>query len=473
MPNLNYDIGTSAGLTSYVLPRLWGGWLYRTDWYPPRKELIPEIATAMPEKVDDTTYRIKIRDNGKFHNSKPITAEDVVFTIDLVKKPEASPYFAQFLAIIDQANALSDTEIEIKLTTTTTLLAERLSLITIRPKGMSEPFGLKPISAGPYRVVSATSDREVVLEKFDDYVGDRKVNYERIQLSIATEGNARISGLQSGRFKIVERVPPSAYDQLRGNAGLKAEGVDTWIWIPVSFNCSRPPFDDVRTRQAVAYGIDRDAITEASHAGMARPAWFGPYPEDHPEFIKPRTVYRYDAAKARSLLADAGYADRGTPIDVLVPSGEVNSSQGPIVEQNLRSIGFKPNMIPSTPEASASRQAEGRFDMVLSDSGGDNSIFSPSLEFLLRFSFTGFVSENLAQWKNEKSKHLVEILDNAVRAADDAERKDYLAQAMNIVQDEIPFLALHHLKLVTGWSDQVKDFKPLPTYGLVVDGAHG
>lgn len=451
----------------------WGERLYRIDPYPPRADLLPELATGLPTEIEPTVYRIAIREGVTFHNGSPLTAEDVAFTLNWIKDPDLGSLWNQFLGFIADTRAVGTHEIELTLSSPTTLLASRLVLLPIRPKTATEPFVLEPIGSGPYRVVEAQSDTRIVLERFEEYSGDRDMSYDRLEFDIVTDANARIAGVRTGQFKMIDEVPVSAVDQLSGSEELSVEAVDSFEWSLLYFNCGRPPFNDIRARQAVMYAIDREAIKETIFSGNVEPAWAGFVSPGHSEFIEPRTLYRFDPDHARSLLADAGLGSEPVPIELLVLSDdEAVRAQGPIVEQNLRDVGFEPNLVPIQQVASNARKSEGQFDIQIAGPA-DWSVFSPSLEFLIRGSFTGFVVRTLAHWDEDRATEVERLVDSALSAPDEAAKEQALSEAINLIQDEVPLGPMFHGKRISAVSRQLQGFRPLPTYGVLLDGVRG
>lgn len=467
-PNLEPSVIPTVG--AIVSSWLWGERLYRVDQFPPRAELIPELAVDMPEEVSPTTWRVNLREGVTFHDGSPLTAEDVVFTFDWIRDPEIGSLWPQFLGFIAEVRATGEHQVEFELTTPTTLLAARLVLVPIRPRTATAPFEMQPVGTGPYKVVSAVSDEQIVMERHESYSGSREPMYDRLELTRVTDANSRLSGLRSGQFTMIEDVSAGAFASLEGGSGVQAEAVDSYAWTVLYFHCGKPPFDDARVRQAVMHAIDRESIAQAAFFGHAEPAWAGFISPEHPEFTEPRTVYRYDPGHARQLLADAGLGDGPIPVDLLVHSdNDFASAQLTIVEQNLRDIGFEPNTTPLESTAGDTRMVEGDYHLTL-DGAADWSLFSPDLAFLLGGSFTGFVTQQMVYWTGDPASEVQRLVDEAVAAADEATRHTLLAEAQNLVQDEVPIGALFHKKQLTGWSDDVHDgFRPLPMAGVAID----
>lgn len=469
-PTTGSQVGTIA-VNNFVYESL-----YRLDPFPPRTEVSPELAAGLPEELSPTSYRIRLREGVTFHDGSPLTAEDVVFTIQRIKDPATKSLFARFFEIITAVRATGEHELELTLAAPTTLLVQRLVLVKGMSKaavtGSPDAVKLKPVGTGPYRVSSAVSGQRVELTRFDGYSGPRAAGYDDVRVSVVADANARISGLRSGQSKIIEDVPASAFASLADASGVTAEGVPSEHLTGLMFHCGKPPFDDVRVRQAVMYAIDRGAITDTSFFGKASPVWGSVIPESNPDHVAPRTTYRYDPAHAKQLLAAAGHAAGGVRIDFIAGTLDYLASQSPIIEDNLRAVGFDPNVIPGELESLYSRVTAGEYNLFLMK-GDTSALGTTDAEFALRWIYYGEIPRNFLYWTGAPLARVEQLLDEALSAADDATRTRLLGEVQNIVQDEVPIGRLHRTDQLTGWSRDLRGFRPSPTAGFVLDGVRG
>jgi peptide/nickel transport system substrate-binding protein len=466
-PTTASQVGTAA-INAFVYEAL-----YRLDPFPPRTKVSPELATEIPRQITPTKYRIKLREGVTFHDGSALTADDVVFTIERIKDAKTKSLFARFFKPITGVRAVGDNEIEISLSVPTTLLPQRLALVRVMSKaavGASpDSLKLKPIGTGPYQVSSAVSGREVVLKKFDKYSGPRQITVPKLQIDVTADANARVAALRSGKAGAIDDVPGSAYASLSRTKGIKTGAVPSGDSSILLFHCGKPPFDDARVRRAVLYAIDRDSITRSSFFGQAEPAWSGEVAPDHPDFVKPDTVYRYDPQEARRLLAEAGHGSDGIKIDFLVGDLDYLASQGPVIEKNLKDVGFVSNLIPGELESLYSRVTAGTYNMFLAKTD-PSALGAADTEFVLRWGFTDALVDQFLYWKTPEAKQVAKLLDQAWAATDEAGRRKALGQVQNIIQQEAPRATLHHKKQLTAWSDKLAGFRPLPVTGFSFDG---
>lgn len=453
-PSLNpiSDPGTVVG--SFVFETL-----YRVVPSSEEPEIVPELATDMPEQVTPTSYRVTLREGVTFHDGGPLTAEDVVFTwqqtMDLANE---SPY-ATSLEFIENVRAAGPLELEFDLAAPTSLLAGRLAVMSIASKAAftssPESQDLQPVGSGPYRVVSAATGEQAALQRFDGYTGTREFSYDELVMHVVPDDNARLAGLRTGQYAIARSVPGTAYSQLEGEEGIEIASVPGAFDLMLMFRTDRPPFDDVRARQAVMNAIDRDAIVETVFFGHAQPAWTDAIAPTLAGSIDAEPAYSFDAARAEELLAEAGLGDSPIPIDLLVTDLFGIPQQAPIVEENLRAVGFEPSMIPGDIQAHASRAAAGEYNLWLT--AGGVGVGAPDAEWVMRILYSGVFVPNQAAWDNAE---LGGLIDEAFQAPDVAARDEALAEAQNLIQAEAPLVPLIFTNEITAWSDSLQGYEP-------------
>ncbi|TDD70739.1 ABC transporter substrate-binding protein [Jiangella aurantiaca] len=465
-PFRDLDPTTSPLVSTFAIVDLVYEPLYRVDPFPPR-ELTPVLATELPREINPTTYRIHLREGTTFHDGSPLTADDVVFTLDRIRNPETnSPYLTSF-TVIDAVTAVSDTEIELTLKHPTTLLAERLALIWVLSRNATsnspDALKLEPIGTGPYRVQSAVSEQSISLESFSDYQGDRRLGFVELEISVVPDDNARVSGLRTGQFSVIENAPANTYETLSNLDGISIEAVPSSLATYLMFHTAQPPFDDPRVRRAVLYAIDRDSITQIAFAGHAEPAWSHMTSPQIAGAVETSTVYSYDVDRASELLAEAGLGG-GITIDMLINNDETLTQQAPIIQENLRQVGITANVIPGDIQAQAQRAIDGNYHMWLTSA--DAGAFAGDAEWGLRWLYGGAFVPRQARWENAG---LIEMLDIALAAPDLDTRNQALAEAQHLLQTEAPLIPVHFVDKVTAWDSALDGYQPLPKSGFGLD----
>jgi peptide/nickel transport system substrate-binding protein len=445
--------------------------LYRLDLYD-RSVLKPQLATDMPQQVGPKTFRIPIRKGVTFHDGTPLTADDVVFTINRILSPKTNSLLVAFFPFLNSssARAISPTVVELDLLTPCTLLPQRLALVHVMSQAaVTGPNGkavttTAPIGSGPYKVSSFVSDQQITLERFSNYSGSLPVTYKTIHLPQIQNDTPRLAGLETGTYTAIEDVPIADFNNL-SHPNISKAAVQSFGQTDLLFHCGKPPFNDYRARQAVLYALNRELMTTDAFFGHAIPAWDNCLLPSNPGYITPTTIYSYDPDKAKSLLAAAG-VKKGTPIQFLISSDvDYIISSGPIIQQNLDAIGLDCQLIPGASNSLYGRVTQGKFNAFLSP--GDTSLLGVyDTEALLRWDYYGTTASQFYFWTDSWAKQTNSLLNQALASPTVSGRNAALATVQNIIQTQAPAPTIHFKKQLTAWSDNLVGFRPMPTGAL-------
>ena len=269
-------------------------------------KIIPELATHW-ERVDDLTWRFWIREGVKFHDGTPLDAEAVKISLERSFK---SPYGYLDKDLFGSVE-VEDTHV---LTIHTlapypTLLNDLAICITAihSPKALAEygdQIGMHPTGTGPFKLESYKPNEETVLVRNDDYWGGAPY-LDKVVFRPIPDPATRLLAFEAGTVDvIIDPAPEQVVKYERDSRYTVVKGPNTRIvWL--GFNCGAEPFNNRLLRQAVAYAINYEEIINHICEGQVRPA-AGPVP---PELMtKPiERWFTYDPARAKKLLADAGY----------------------------------------------------------------------------------------------------------------------------------------------------------------------
>ncbi|MCG8337222.1 MAG: ABC transporter substrate-binding protein [Proteobacteria bacterium] len=274
--------------------------------------IIPRLAERW-ENPDDKTYVFYLRKGVRFHDGKPLTAEDVKFTFDHLKNKETKSLFAgTYNKSIDSIKVINPHKVEFKLKQVVASFTTSI-IMPIIPKHVvtaGDDFPKKLIGSGPFKFVSQ-SPNQIVLEKNTDYYkGSPKV--DKVVYKIIKDDNTRFLKMRKGELDLVinsmplkkindfRKKPLNNMYRVIENPGLSYQYL--------SFNVSAPEVQDVRIRQAIAHGIDVKEIVKYRLQGHAKQSfgvlsaqnWYTE--EDVPKFT-------YDPETAKKILEEAGFKD--------------------------------------------------------------------------------------------------------------------------------------------------------------------
>lgn len=288
-------------------------------------ELIPWLATKW-ERSSPTVWTITLRDDVKFHDGKPMTAEDVAFSMSEKRiwgdKPEA-PRGKRYARGIVRVEATGPNTVEIETASPDPAFANRLvtPLGFVLPKHYYEEigpdaFGQAPVGTGPYKLVSFDPSDKLVAVANDNWWAGKPPAAE-ITWKVVPEYSTRYAGLAAGEFDMIVGVPTDQIPVVENTPGVKVLSQSIENYPMFAFNMMATeelpdnPLQDVNLRKAMVSAIDRDAITEALWAG----ATFTPAPFNFPEYgayYDPdrKSRYSFDKDKAKELVAKSGYDGR-------------------------------------------------------------------------------------------------------------------------------------------------------------------
>ena len=300
--------------TEAVLRNIFDSLVFRTH----EGEVIPWLAHTW-RALDDTTFEFELVEGVTFHNGEPLTAEDVVFTFERILTEggvggQTSPR-AGLLGPIDRVEAVDDHTVRFHYRETfpQRLLEQALVHFQIVPKDHVEAVGVEefarhPVGYGPYVFVSGSIDSQVTLRRNPDYWHGAP-RLETLVFRMMPEPSTRVAALLSGEVHIIQEVPGDLVERIDAAPGVSVHTAPGTRAYFIELNVSKPPFDDVRVRQALNYAIDWENILSNIYRGYGQrlstgflPSGFGFDPDLEP--------YPYDPERARELLREAGYAVR-------------------------------------------------------------------------------------------------------------------------------------------------------------------
>jgi peptide/nickel transport system substrate-binding protein len=290
--------------------------------------LIPQAARGVTVSPDGLEYRFKLRNDVKFHNGASLTADDVKFSferiIDPAVKSTRRPYFAD---IVDKVDIADEETVLVRLKQRDAVFLNKVAaFVALVPKAYVqslpsvEAFAKAPIGAGPYRLVEHKIGQSLELTRFDDYYGE-KPGIKRLIFKFIPDASSRVNALVTGEVDMADSIAASDAKRIESTAGLDAIPVPMGSPLHIRLYANEPntPLHDPRVRLALNYAIDVNSIIKNVMHGIGKPLTTfisSYYPVGVDPDLKP---YGYDPAKARKLLAEAGYA-RGFETELLSPT---------------------------------------------------------------------------------------------------------------------------------------------------------
>lgn len=436
------------------------------DLDPATREPYAALATAMPEKIDDRTYRATLREGATFHDGSPVTVDDVVYSFQRILAPANSSLMAQFLPFLAEVSAPDATTVEFRLSYPFELFASRISVAKIVPKKLVEAdakgFDAKPVGSGPFALVEATKQDKIVFKKFEAYNGPKPAKVSNMIWRLVADSAARVSAMDSGRVVAIEDVP--YVDVARVGQKAKLESVQSFGMLFLMFNCAQAPFSDKRVRQALHYAVDYDKIIETAMIGNGTAA-SSYLQEGHPEYHRAATVYAHDPEKARALLAEAGVGNLSITL-MTTDTGWVKDI-APLLKESFDAVGVTTTLDSNESGGQYNKVEAGDFQVLAAP--GDPSVFGNDTDLLLSWFYASETwTKKRFRWADTPGhQRVLDLMKQAGDAKDDAGRRQAWGQAIDVLADEVPLYPIIHRKLPTAWNDEsLTGFAPLPTTGL-------
>ncbi len=309
--------------------------------------IVPQLAESW-RLVDDTTWQLKLRRGVVFHDGEPFNAEAVRFTFQRVLDPEQKSPNRANMAEIARVDVIDDYTVNLVTRQPYAPLINRLlDFPMVPPKYTAEKgnqgMALKPVGTGPYRFVELVKDDRLVVEAFDrHWRGAPKIR--RIVYKPIPEPFTRAAALRNNEVDLITTIPPSLARELERVGGLRVQRVpSSWI-IYLGLNAFKKPLSDVRVRQALNYATDVDAIVKNVLEGSGR-RLEGPLTPQMFGYDASVKGYAHDPARARKLLAEAGYPD-GLEITLESPAGRYQGDKeiAEALGGQWQKAGFKPKV---------------------------------------------------------------------------------------------------------------------------------
>lgn len=307
-------------------------------------EMIPAVAEKYELSEDGTTYTFTLREGVKFHNGQTVTAEDVVYSINrcaAVPEGQEKPLVAAFSAV-KSVEALDEKTVAV------TIAQRDLEFISYMTAAIIpadyENQDTAPVGTGPFRFVSRTPQQDFVMERFEDYWG-APAWLDKVTYKICENADALVMNLNGGSIDLCAHLTSAQASQLNQNFQV-LEGTMNLVQA-IYLNNQAKPFDNQMVRQALCYAIDRQGIMDMVADGHGTAVGSSIYPAFTKYFL-PELVdkYPHDVAKAKELLAQAGYPD-GFDMTISVPNNyQPHMDTAEVVAEQLREAGINVTIQP-------------------------------------------------------------------------------------------------------------------------------
>jgi peptide/nickel transport system substrate-binding protein len=357
--------GMEAGIDSYLFPGtfhyIWAPSVYDNllGFNPVKGEFVGQLARSWSQP-SPTTYEYELREDIKWHDGQPLTADDVVYTIEYLIDPKVNLRNKSNWAWIQSVEKLGPLKVRIVAKTPVPEGMMRMAESThIYPKHVHEPlankaaFGARPVGTGPFKITQFDKNAGIIAERNPTYVPTAAKARSGVGKMIGMPMNdtgSIIAAMLVGQADVAVELAPDQVTGLvetgRFEVSLGPPGLaHSFLGFPSAGAKSVPALGDVRVRKAIAMAIDRRQTFEVQYGDLGKT-------------LKPMeslcfkaqlgcgyntTMPAYDPAGAKKLLAEAGYADG---FDVDISTYPINVDEVTVVAGMLRAVGIRANVRP-------------------------------------------------------------------------------------------------------------------------------
>lgn len=305
--------------------------------------IVPALAESWSWSDDRLRLTFSLREAVRFHDGTALEIDDVVAKFERARDPDSGHTNSAYYEIIEAIESSAEDR-----TITFVLRRPSRSFLydlarpdsIVYPAGSADDQRRRPVGTGPFRFVDYREGSEVRLERFPDYYLAGVPYLDTVTFRILGDPNTRFAALLAGDVDMIgTSLTPEQFLRIRDRAGFVASEGTATTEITVAMNNARPPFDDLRVRQAIQHAIDKSAIVDGAMFGLGTIIGTHMSPAE-PYFIDLAGLYPYDPTRARALLEQAGYADGLSVIFELPEPYALERRAGQVVAQQLEAVGI-------------------------------------------------------------------------------------------------------------------------------------
>ncbi len=411
----------------------------------------PALAESWDVSPDQLTWTFHLRRGVTFHDGSPFTADDVVYSYRRIIDEQLTNAY-RFSAVTG-VTALDPSTVKITVKQPTPNLLVNIGgfkgmAIVQRKNVETGAIATHPIGTGPFAFKNATSGDSITLTANTNYWGGPPA-ISGVTFRFIPEASTALSALQAGEIDWTDSIPKQRVDELKGDDSITLGVTPSNDYWYLTLNEARKPWNDVRVRQAIAYGIDRDAIVQATSYGTATANQLA-IPKGSPWYTDYHG-YTRDIDKAKSLLGQAGVAN--LTLDMMATSEypeTVTAAQ--IIADNLSPLGITVKIRTVDFATWLDDQNNGNFDMLMMGWLGN---IDPD-DFYYAQQHTGGKS-NAQKYSNPTVDAL---LDAGRTETNPNARKDDYAKAATIIADDASYIYLYNPSLIAAWSTKLSGLQP-------------
>jgi peptide/nickel transport system substrate-binding protein len=427
----------------------------------PAGQLLPWLAQGHTVSTDGKTWTFALRPGVKFSDGKPVTADDVVFSIERAAGDANGPLsFLDFAISSLKADGASSVVATLSQPWAPFLSDISVFANAIVPKDFggqsASAFFASPVGTGPFTLKSFVKGGNVSLARNPHYWQAGKPYLDAVNFAYISDDNQRVLQLKSGEVQVISAVPPAQVSALAADSSVVLEQFPSWAADLLFFNEKVPQFADRNVRRAINYALDIPAIAKATTYGTAKPggSFFPPslqYYQDVPSLS-------FNVAAAKAELAKSKYP-HGFSFSLLVSSGNSQYvAAATIIQQQLKPLGITVTL--NQLDDAAFHTAFEAFNYQAMINGSTNDISDPDEMASFQVDVKGGGSHSF--WTYYDNPSAIALVHQAETEFDDAKRAALYGQIQAIVAQDAPYIALDYPPNIYAWSPRLHGFAVNP-----------
>jgi peptide/nickel transport system substrate-binding protein len=457
---LNLDPHVATAFSSFQVMDLIYESLLRLN--PRTLQVEPNLAQSWTVSSDGLIYTFTLRRDAVFSDGSTVDASDVKYTIDRILNPDTKSPQASFLAPVREVAVVNPFVVRVTLRQPT---ASFLSLLTIPSRGIipvnfEDKVGdprVRALGSGPF-ALAEFGPGSVRLTRNDRYwrkdaSGTRLPYADGVVYRVIPDAATLRAAVRAGEVDLIIGfgVDITAARALQGAAGLRIMSTPDLTYSLVGINASRPPFNDVRVRQALSLGVDREQLVQVVYGGRGTVG--GPIPPTLEEW-KPipgarLPNYRRDVNRAKQLLQQAGQSTVAVKM-MPIPTVPDAVQLAQVLKEQLAPAGFNVELEQVDFATFLARWRGSNFDTFVSLNGGS---IDPDIHLSRHIYSTG--STNVFKFT---SRDIDQLLDQARVTTDQARRVEMYGRVQRLIAEQVPFLFIAYADLFAVSRSQVQGF---------------
>ncbi|HMF69231.1 MAG TPA: ABC transporter substrate-binding protein [Phyllobacterium sp.] len=420
-------------------------------------KLGPSLAESWTQ-TGPTVWEFKLRKGVKFQNGEPFNAETVVNALNnRLKAPVPARAFSSKL--IASVEPVGEDVVKITTIEPSVLLPAQMAspATTILAPAAYKSGKVDPVGTctGPFKITEVDPNQYMILAPNHEYWGGMpKLAGGRV--NFVPDADTRATQIRTGEAQISRLVPPWTVKTIESTAGVKVAPIPSPRITELLLNNAKPPFNNVKVRQAIQAAIDSIGIAESIYEGAVKGATM-PFAPGEP-WAQQEPEPAYDVDKAKALLAEAGVAPGSLTVGLLAYTAKTELKDvAAIIQAQLQEIGIKVDVRVADYSAIEPDLLSGNFDMALMSRGYTTDVAEPV--GFLNADYTCGGSYNISHYCNEETDKLIK---SAYTVAEPDKRYAIYKEAVRKLYEEAVSVFLIHETVFDAYSDKLENYKPHP-----------